>query len=251
MSSETNSRTSGDRFPDTRWSAIVAAASRDKAERDRALDTLISAYWKPVYKYVRIKWNKSHEDAADLTQGFFAKSIEKNFFAGYDPAKARFRTFLRTCLDGFIANEEKASQRIKRGGGAQAVSLDFESAAGELKLTDKSHAESPDEYFEREWARSFFGLALDRLRDEMEASDRSLHFQLFHFYYLGSATDDGKITHTELAARFGLSLTNVNNYLALARREFRRILLDNLRQITVTDEEFRREARLLLGAEVE
>jgi RNA polymerase sigma factor (sigma-70 family) len=251
MPSETDSRTSGDKFPDTRWSAIIATASRNKAERDRALDTLINAYWKPIYKYIRIKWNKSHEDAADLTQGFFAKAIEKNFFAGYDPAKSRFRTFLRICLDGFVANEEKASQRIKRGGGAQTVSLDFESVADEFALADKSRAESPDEYFEREWARSFFGLALDRLREEMEASERSIHFQLFQLYYLGSATDDSKLTHTELAARFGLSVTSVNNYLALARREFRRILLDNLREITVTDEEFRREARLLLGAEVE
>lgn len=251
MASEANFRSSGDRFPDTRWSAIIAASSRNKTERDRALDTLIAAYWKPVYKYIRIKWNKSHEDAADLTQSFFAKAIEKNFFASFDPAKARFRTFLRTCLEGFISNEEKSAQRMKRGGGAQTISLDFESADGELRQTEIPVHQSPEDYFEREWARSFFGIALDALRVEMESNGRLLSFQLFELYYLGDAISDSKITHMELAERFSIKASDVNNYLAAARREFRRLLLERLREITATDEEFRREARLLLGAEIE
>lgn len=251
MSNDADLQSSGDRFPDTRWSAIVASASRDIEERNRALDTLVAAYWKPVYKYIRIRWNKSHEDAADLTQGFFARAIEKSFFRGYDPAKARFRTFLRSCLDGFIANEEKAARRIKRGGSAQILSLDFDVAANELDQSEMSSPQSPDDYFEKEWARSFFGLAIDSLRSEMETTDRSLHYKLFELYYLGDANDDGKLTYTELAERFHISASNVNNYLSAMRREFRRTLLEKLREITVTDEEFRREARLLLGAEIE
>ena len=100
-----------DRFPITRLSAIVAAGSADQAERARAFEVLVSAYWMPVYKYIRIKWNRSTEDAQDLTQGFFTAAIEKNFFGRYDPSKAKFRTFLRTCLDGYIANEHKAAGR--------------------------------------------------------------------------------------------------------------------------------------------
>lgn len=250
MLSEANFKAYGDKFPDTRWSAIVAASSADSLERNRALDTLINAYWKPVYKYVRIKWNKSHEDAADLTQGFFARAIEKNFFGEYDPAKARFRTFLRICLDGFIANEEKSAHRIKRGGDAQTVSLDFESAAIELNQTLPA-IESPDEYFEREWTRSFFGLALDNLRAEMQARGKDVHYRLFELYYLDDSADNNRLTYTELAERFSISVSNVTNYLALARREFRRILLEKLREITSTDEEFRREARSLLGVEIE
>ena len=99
--------TRSDRFPVTRLSAIIASSSANQEERTRAFEVLVSAYWMPVYKYVRIKWNKQSEDARDLTQGFFAEAIEKNFFGRYDPKKARFRTFLRTCLDGFVANENK------------------------------------------------------------------------------------------------------------------------------------------------
>jgi hypothetical protein len=58
-----------DRFPVTRLSAIAATSSADEQERARGYEALISAYWMPVYKYVRIKWNKPREDAQDLTQG--------------------------------------------------------------------------------------------------------------------------------------------------------------------------------------
>lgn len=64
------------RFPETRRSAVIAARSDDVAERRRALDLLIRAYWKPVYKYIRIRWNKSSDEAQDLTQEFFARLIE-------------------------------------------------------------------------------------------------------------------------------------------------------------------------------
>src|SRR5262245_60729165 len=123
MPTDTDIGGPGDRFPQTRRSAIASISSDDETERNRALEIVIAAYWKPVYKYIRLKFFKSNEDAKDLTQGFFARAIEKDFFRPYDPAKARFRTFLRTCLDGFVANEEKAAHRLKRGGHAQVLSL--------------------------------------------------------------------------------------------------------------------------------
>ncbi len=127
-------------FPITHHSAIIAASSPDRKTREQAYEDIITAYWKPVYKFVRVKWHKSNEDAKDLTQAFFTKVMEKEFFTGYNPAKARFRTSLRICLDGFIANEEKAATRIKRGGDAQIVSLDFEAADGELVQTQTPSA---------------------------------------------------------------------------------------------------------------
>jgi hypothetical protein len=62
--------------------------------------------------------------------------------------------------------------------------------------------------------------------------------------------DDGpKTSYKALAAEFGLSTTDVTNYLALGRREFRQIVLEKLRELTATDDEFRREARALLGVD--
>src|SRR3989442_7054857 len=98
-------------FPLTRGSVVRAAGSADAETRRRAFEALVGAYWKPVYNYVRLKWGASGEDAEDLTQGFFARALEKGFFDRFDPARARFRTYLRACLVGFVANERKTLLR--------------------------------------------------------------------------------------------------------------------------------------------
>src|SRR5215211_615259 len=123
-------------FPATRHSVVAAIASADQHTRRVAFDALVSAYWRPVYKYVRIKWRADREDAADLTQEFFARAFEKGSLGRFDPERARFRTYLRVCLDGFVANEHKAASRIKRGGAVSFVHLDF--AAAENELADAS-----------------------------------------------------------------------------------------------------------------
>ena len=90
--SEEKSIHGGDRFPLTRWSVIEAARGGDEAGRLRAMDTLCASYWKPVYKYVRMRWNRPAEDAQDLTQGFFVQLIDRGVLEKYDPAKSRLRT---------------------------------------------------------------------------------------------------------------------------------------------------------------
>jgi RNA polymerase sigma factor (sigma-70 family) len=233
-------------FPSTNYSAIVAARSDDESIRRRAFDTILTSYWKPAYKYIRLKWQIDNEDAKDLTQGFFATAFEKDYFATYDVAKASFQTFLRTCLDGFVANERKAGRRLKRGGDRYHYQLDFLSAEDELASQASTHL-SPEDYFHREWVRWMFTLAVETLRQRCDETGRSIHFQLFERYDL---RDDSQVSYALLAKEFGLDSATVNNYLAATRRDFRRIVLEKLREITATEEEFRNEARSLLGIDV-
>src|SRR3954453_13343044 len=151
-------------FPATRHSIVAAMRGARADDRRAAFDALVTAYWKPVFKYVRLKWHASQEDAADLTQGFFLRAFEKDFFAGFDPSKARFRTYLRTCLDGFVANARKADDRLKRGGGVTPIPIDFGEAERELQLQGTNAVEDYDAYFHREWLRSLFATAAARLR---------------------------------------------------------------------------------------
>jgi DNA-directed RNA polymerase specialized sigma24 family protein len=109
-------------FPPTRASVVRAAASSDGEARRQAFGDLADGYWRPVYKYLRWRWRADRAEAEDLTQGFFARAYEKRFFDRFDPARARFRTFLRTCLDGYVANERQAAARLKRGGGECSAS---------------------------------------------------------------------------------------------------------------------------------
>ena len=236
------------KFPVTNHSAIEGARSDDRSVRERAFETILTSYWKPAYKYIRLKWEADNEDAKDLTQGFFADAFEKNHFAAYDARKASFQTFLRTCLDGFVANQRKAGQRLKRGGGVDHYQLDFADAENELAAHATSSTLSAEDYFHREWVRWMFTLAVEGFRQRCVDAGRSLHFQLFERYDLND--DDREVSYASLAAEFGLDAATVNNYLAAARRDFRRLVLERLREITATDEEFRTEARSLLGVDV-
>src|ERR1700755_2585925 len=111
-------------FPATRHSIVAGMRSPRPDDRRSAFDALVTAYWKPGFKYVRLKWRASPEAAEDLTQAFFLRAFEKDFFAGFDPSRARFRTYLRTCLDAFVANARKADGRLKRGGGVTLIPID-------------------------------------------------------------------------------------------------------------------------------
>jgi len=241
----------GDRFPVTRWSVIDAVKSEDPAEQVRALDTLFAAYWKPVYKYVRLRWNQPAEDAQDLTQGFFAEVLERDLLAKYDLAKSKLRTYLRLCVDSFVMNQEKAARRQKRGGNATHVALDFQGAEGELAGTTIDAAsipspESLEEFFEKEWVRSLFALAVEELRKFCAERERERTFRIFEEYDLSG---DPEISYEKLAAEYAIPITDVTNALSWARREFRRIALERLREICASDEEFHREARAVFGSD--
>jgi RNA polymerase sigma factor (sigma-70 family) len=236
------------KFPTTRRSLLVAVRSEDPQEQRRVLDTLIAAYWKPVYKYIRLRWGKDNEQAKDLTQEFFARLLEKEFLEGYDPARARLRTFLRVCLDRFLGNAQSAEQRLKRGGDIAFVPLDFETAEGELRHLEPRSTEDAEAFLDREWTRSVFANALEKLQTECTANGKQKHFQLLELYDI---EEGGKqLTYEEVARQFGLKASDVTNYLSYARREFRRIVLESLREMTVSDDEFRREARALLGIDI-
>ena len=229
----------GSPFPTTRRSVVAALSSNDQSERTRAYDTLAAIYWKPLYKYARLARGHSEHDAEDLTQSFLAEAFERNTLANYDAAKASFRTFLRTLFDRRDATDHRASTRIKRGGGTTAV--DFSAAEQEV-LRDGTRADTPEEYFQREWTRSVFTLAVDRTRDALDPTS----FAVLEAYDLAGDRD---VSYRLLADRFSLSEATLTNRLAAARRTFRQTVLDLLREITATDEEFRAEAKSLLGVE--
>lgn len=215
-------------FPDTQHSAILGLHDRDEEVRRQSYQSVIGAYWEPVCKYLRLRWHQTEEDAADLTQAFFAKTLESSTFRNYDPAKGTFRTYLRTCLDHFVIN----SRQHRR---AQPVPLEVEVA---------DPGEGPEELFHREWVRSLFTLAVDDLR----AARDDLRFRIFERYDLNEA--DARPTYAELAAEFGVTTVSVTNYLSAMRRDLRRAVLERLRGLTATEREFRSEARTILGIEI-
>lgn len=233
-------------FPPTHLSLVRRVRSADGESRQRALEALAAIYRGPIYAYLRLAHHIEPDDADDLTQDFFAEALRRDLFARFDPARARFRTYVRTCVDAHVANSRKAEQRLKRGGGRTAVSLEL--AELEPRLTSDA---DPDLVFHREWVRAVFTTALARLRERYAARGREAHLAAFERYDVAGADAPSPPTYAALAAELGVPVTQVTNWLAAARREFRTVVIDTLRDLTGNDEEFRAEARALLGVEVE
>ena len=233
-------------FPMTRHSIIAALQGDDQGQKSRALDAITAAYWKPIYKYFRLRWELNSTDAEDLTQEFFARLIERDFLSRYDVAKGRLRTYLRICADRLFMNQSRDARRLKRGGGNQTMNLDFNEADRELTRVALSKSNTIDEYFEKEWIRCLFALAIERVRSKYNAAGKLVYLDVFERYDLAE-NQNPKLTYTQLARELHISPSDVTNYLAAARREFRQCVLDQLRDMTSSEAEFRAEARSLLG----
>jgi DNA-directed RNA polymerase specialized sigma24 family protein len=234
-------------FPKTRHSVVLAVRSPDPEARTRALETLSDAYWRPVYHHVRLRWGLRDHEAEDLAQGFFAAALEKGWLARFEPARGRFRSYLLACLDAFVANERRAAGRMKRGGSVSFVPLedsDEDGTTRERAIADGTDLEAE---FQREWVRSLFALAVDALRARCAGTGRAVAFALFERYDLEGADSPDRPRYAQLADEFALPVTQVTNHLHWARRELRAIVLDKLREITASEEEYRAEAKALLG----
>src|SRR5262249_429462 len=111
-----------DLFPSTQLS-LLEAVSGPGALPNEALERVAALYWKPVCRFVRLKFGPPADGAEALPQEFFARALERDFFRRFDPSLASFRTYLRMAVERFAANQHAAANREKRGGG-----VTFESA---------------------------------------------------------------------------------------------------------------------------
>ncbi len=196
------------------------------------MNQVIALYWKPVYRFIRLKFQKSNEDAKDLTQGFFASALQRDFFPRFDPAKASFRTYLRMAVERYAANQHASDNSQKRGGG-----LEFEDVDDHDVPTG-----SPDTVFEREWRRQLFSHALDDLRSHCRETGKQVHFSIFEDYDL---TDRDRLSYSDLSAKYGIPETSVTNYLAWTRRTLKAFITERLRVTTSGAKELHQELRRL------
>jgi RNA polymerase sigma-70 factor (ECF subfamily) len=162
-------------FATTRWSLVLAAGDHASPQGHDALEQLCRTYWFPLYAYVRRRGHDAHA-AQDLTQGFFAQLLARNDLARITRDGGKFRSFLLTALNHFLANEHERAQALKRGGGRMLLSLDDDSAEDRY-LREPAHTESPDRLFERQWALALLENALARLRTEQTAAGKATAFE--------------------------------------------------------------------------
>jgi len=162
-------------FPVTHWSVILAARAGQDTQAATALENLCRAYWYPLYAFIRRQGYDPH-DAQDLTQGFFARLLEKDYLADVDRRKGRFRSFLVAAIKHFLADERDKASALKRGGGQVPISLDAQAAEDCFRL-EPAHELTPEKLFERLWALSLLGKVFDRLAQDYADADKKQLFE--------------------------------------------------------------------------
>ncbi len=212
-------------FPATRWTLIQSSRQGPEARR-AALAELLSAYWKPLYFYVRRKGRKI-EAAKDAVQDFFAHLLERDFLARLDPGRGSFRAYLRTSVDHFLINEHEARSAQKRGGGAVPMTLDFDVAERDFARAP----ESADAAFDREWAVGVMERAIERLRREFEEGVRKGSFDVALQYFRPGEPP----SYADAAAQCGMTPPQFKAFLHRTRARFRTILRELVAD-TVSDE---------------
>jgi RNA polymerase sigma-70 factor (ECF subfamily) len=229
-------------FATTRWSLIVAAREGASPEARQALSQLCEAYWYPLYAYIRRR-GRTADEAQDLTQAFFARLLERDFFGAADPAKGRFRAFLLTSCKNFLANEHDRACAAKRGGRAP-VSLSVKGAE-ERYRREPSHDLTPDQAFERRWALTLLDRVLARVREEFAARGKGELFDRLRLYLVG---DRGAPPPQQAAAELGLSVGAFKVAVHRMRQRYGELLREEIAQTVGGPDEVEDEVRALFAA---
>ncbi len=229
------------RFQTTLWTAVRSAGDHSSPRSEAALAQLCQTYWMPVYAFIR-KRGSPREEAADLTQSFFAKFLEMNTVARADRGRGRFRSFIMSSLGNFLCDEHDRASALKRGGGKPILSLDFQHA--ELEFSQEStKPTTPSTTFEKHWATTLLNRVMQRVEAEQRQNGRGDLFEHLQRHLWG---DSDSVPYGELARRLGMSMVNLRVSAHRIRQRYREILREEIADTVDTDAEIEGEIRHLM-----
>lgn len=220
LNEEANPQDNNGSFPLTRWTRVNRLrGDPESAEGLRALEELCSTYWYPLYVFARRK-GQSQEDSQDLAQGFFAKILKGDFLAGANQSQGRMRTYLLTAFTRFMADEWDKSKAIKRGGGMEILSLDFEE--GERRFIEEPAAIQDHEHaYERDWALSVIELSGAQLEKECSRAGKAELFTTLSPLITGTGEPS---SYESLTQATGMSVEAMRQTVRRLRLRFKEIL---------------------------
>ncbi len=229
-------------FGPTRWSVVLSAGGTDTTSAHVALTKLCQTYWYPLYAYVRRR-GFSPPDAEDMTQEFFARFLEHDWVANADREKGRFRSFLLSAMNHFLANEWDKARAKKRGGGATLLPLEFNTAETRYSREPADNV-TPEQQFERHWALALLATVTDRLRNEYEQDGKAQLFAALHPCLVGDRTSQ---PYEELARKLGLTEGAVKSAVHRLRQRYRQLLHEEISQTVAEPAEVEEELRHLIA----
>jgi RNA polymerase sigma-70 factor (ECF subfamily) len=229
-------------FHTTHWSLVLEAGIASPTGQS-ALETLCRRYWYPLYAYIR-RWGHGPEEAEDLTQEFFASLLASDGIAGVSPTKGRFRTFLLTACQNFLANARDRARRLKRGGGRPLLALDALEPEARYQLEPATPA-APEVLFDRQWARTLVAGVMDQLQADAAREGNAERFAVLKVFLASEPADDSYAT---LGERLGLSVPAVKSAIHRLRRRYGELLRREITETVDSPAEVEPEIRHLFAA---
>jgi RNA polymerase sigma-70 factor (ECF subfamily) len=229
-------------FHTTHWSVVLAAREQEGTMAREALASLCTAYWYPLYAFVRARGH-SPEDSEDLTQEFFRRFLQKDSLQSVSPAGGKFRSFLLACLKHFLVNEWEYAHAQKRGGGQQPIPLDGSEAETRFSM-EPADPSTPEMLFEKRWALAVLDQTMKALRDEYAAKNRAEAFEELRAFLPGG---DGSESRAELAARRGISVGAVDVAVHRLRQRFGALLREQVVRTVSSEAEVDEEIHYLMA----
>jgi RNA polymerase sigma-70 factor (ECF subfamily) len=208
----------GAEFRTTRWTQ-VSRAKADSPEGRCALADLCNAYYEPVAAFLRCELRET-DAARELAHDFFAHILAGGAIARADQERGRFRSYLLGAVKHFLSHQREAARRLKRGGGAQNISLNA-TEAGEGRSVPDASMLSPDAAFDRQWALTVVARALEALRRECAAEGRADFFEQVKPWLTGDAAHGDQAA---LAAACGMNAGALKAAVHRLKRRFRQLL---------------------------
>lgn len=157
-------------------------------------------------------------------QAFCVHLQENNAVARADPQRGKFRTFLLSSLQNFLANEHARASAQKRGGGHEMVFLDAETAHDRYRL-EPSHSLTPEAIFETRWAHALLEETLAGLRADCAARGKE---RLFDGLSSFLAFDGEAGSYQEAADRLHLPLSAIKTSVHRLRQDYREKLREEI-----------------------
>ncbi|MBI2925522.1 MAG: sigma-70 family RNA polymerase sigma factor [Verrucomicrobia bacterium] len=228
-------------FATTRWTVVVNAGDSRSPEQSDALAQLCSAYWYPVYAYIR-RHGASVEDAKDLTQEFFARLLAQNFLDRADREKGKFRWFLLGAVRHFLSAERRREAAAKRGGGQSHVPLDELLAEKKYRL-EPATTVTPEKLFERSWAMTLLQRVREQLREHYAQAGKLERFTKLETFIPGSGE---RRSYAEVGAELGLSEGALRVELTRLKQTYRKLLRTEIAHTVSTPAEIDEELRHLI-----
>lgn len=229
-------------FPITSWT-LLREARGATPQACSAREEFARRYYRPVQNYFAAL-TRDRAEAEELAQGFFEKlAASGEVVAGADPARGRFRHYLKRSLSNYWKTELRFRNRKKRKA-EEEVHPDGWTGSGWDRLELQAH-DTPETAFHNGWVRALLDDTLNRVRILCEEKNQTEHYQLFVGMYLCDAREPP--SWRELGAAFGLEEKAARSKTETVARHFRIVLRESLRNEVESEKFVDEEVAALLA----